>query len=82
MTFTIKLQNNINGTYTVSGFVINQNGSIVEVSHDRNNFEDAKEMLDYYSDENGFECRRVVELTEYPPLFNPNLQKMRSFIFG
>lgn len=80
--FTVKLQNWPNGTFCVSGYVINPLGQIVQVLHNVETFDDARFILNFYSDENDFECRRIIELSEHPKLDNSNLRNIRNFIFG
>ena len=78
--FTVKLSGDFTG-YNVSGYALDQDGNIVQVGFYSSKFERAKQELDFYSDANGFECRRIVELKDCPGLNNSNLQAIQNFIF-
>lgn len=79
--FTVKLVGDFTG-YSVSGYALDQDGNIVQVGFYSSSFERAKQELDFYSDENGFECRRIVELHDCPRIDNSNLRTIRNFIFN
>ena len=79
--FTVKLTGDFTG-YSVSGYALDQDGNIVQIGFYSSNFDRAKQELDFYSDENGFECRRIVELSGHPKLDNSNLRNIRNFIFN
>lgn len=79
--FTIKLKNTIQGTFVVSGLCIDPSGQIIEVYHEVEILEDAKFLLDSYSDNAGYECRRIIEINDYPTI-NENIATIRRFIFG
>lgn len=79
--FTIKLTGDFTG-YTVSGYALDQDGNIVQVGFYSSSYARAKQELEFYSDKNGFECRRIVELKDCPKLNNSNLQAIRNFIFN
>ena len=78
--FTVKLTGDFTG-YTVSGYALDQDGNIVQVGFYSSKFERAKQELEFYSDANGFECRRIIELKDHPSIENPNLRAIRNFIF-
>ena len=79
--FTVKLTGDFTG-YSVSGYALDQDGNIIQVGFYSSNYDRAKQELEFYSDENGFECRRIVELKDCPKLNNSNLQAIRNFIFN
>ena len=78
--FTVKLSGDFTG-YNVSGYALDQDGQIIQVGFYSSSYERAKQELDFYSDANGFECRRIIELKDCPGLNNSNLQAIRNFIF-
>lgn len=79
--FTVKLTGDFTG-YNVSGYALDQDGQIIQVGFYSSSYERAKQELDFYSDANGFECRRIIELKDCPKLNNSNLQAIRNFIFN
>lgn len=79
--FTVKLTGDFTG-YSVSGYALDQDGNIIQVGFYSSNYDRAKQELEFYSDANGFECRRIVELKDCPKLNNSNLQAIRNFIFN
>ncbi len=79
--FTVKLVGDYSG-YSVSGYALDQNGNIVQVGFYSSNYERAKQELEFYSDANGFECRRIIEIRDCPTIDNPTLQAIRNFIFN
>lgn len=79
--FTVKLTGDFTG-YNVSGYALDSDGNIVQIGFYSSSYDRAKQELEFYSDENGFECRRIIELQGYKSICNSNLQAMRNFIFN
>lgn len=51
---------NYNKEYTVKGQTINSSGEIVNVGYYSGDYSRAFNEFDHYSEDNGFECQRVI----------------------
>ena len=79
--FTVKLTGDFTG-YNVSGYALDSDGQIIQIGFYSSSYDRAKQELNFYSDANGFECRRIIELSEHPKIGNSNLRAIRNFIFN